>query len=77
MASTSATVAALRSSSLLARCAVKECGRTFEMNVSTKKEMWARWIAPSGVLEGGTRCEGCASARSWVTIADSGIMVPL
>jgi hypothetical protein len=56
---------------------VKADDQTLEKKVSTKKEMWARWIAPSTVLEGGRRWLGCASARSWVTIADSGIMVPL
>jgi hypothetical protein len=45
--------------------------------VSTKKAMRARCRAPSTLLEGGTRWDGCASARNWATMADSVMMLPL
>jgi hypothetical protein len=54
----------LRSLSVAAWCAVKECRRTFKINILTKKEIYARWIMPLGVLEGGTRCKGCVLVRS-------------
>lgn len=76
IASTIASVAAGRSGSD-ALWAPKTSGRSLLVKVSAKKAIWARLIAPASVLEGGRRCEGWASARSWATMPDSGIMVPL
>jgi hypothetical protein len=77
IAATMLSVAAARSSSLAAFWAANACDQTLPMKVSTKKETWARWMAPSGVLDAGRRWLGWASARSCATMADSGIAVPL